>query len=707
MSPEQAKGRAADKRSDIWAFGAVLYEMLSGQRAFEGDDVPEVLAAVLRQEVDWNVLPSTVPIPVRRLIARCLEREVKLRLRDIGEARIALQRPFEASAPLAVIAPPRSVLKRALPLGLAAVAGGLLAAVVSWPVALTPPQVARLPYPLPAGQSFNRPSVGHSVALSPDGERIVYAANNRLYVRTLSEHDDRMIAGTETHQSASSPVFSPDGKSVAFFAAGDRTLRRIPLTGGTAKQLCTISAPYGMSWSEDGILVGQGDKGILRVSPDGGVPQVVVRVKEGEEAHGPQLLPDRQHVLFTLASGIAPDKWDRARIVVQALGSDAPQTLVEGGTDARFEPITSHILYVDTQNLLARPFDARRLTFTGSAVPVAGGVARSSGRLTGAAHFAVSSRSLIYVEGLFPTLTAQDHEVKLTSPDGTSRRLNIPAARYSTPRFSPDGTRLAIGVQDGSDARIAVYDLSGTSTLQLLTLKGNSRFPIWSRDGQRIVFQSDRDGDLALYQTTVGGGVAERLTRPAAGEAHEPEDWSPTEETLLVSVVKNREVSLCTASLPGGKIAPVGDVRSAFPVGARFSRDGRWVAYSVRGADRARIYVRPFPTGEALELLLSGNNIAAHKIGWSADGTALFYIPRIREFEMVRIITKPEFKFGEVSKVSRPFENPGGPTMRTQYDIAAKSGYFVGLFPVGQPSAPSLDQIEVVLNWIETVKARR
>ena len=229
------------------------------------------------------------------------------------------------------------------------------------------------------------------------------------------------------------------------------------------------------------------------------------------------------------------------------------------------------------------------------------------------------------------------------------------------------------------------------------------------RDGRRLTFQSDREGDLALYEITVDGGRVDRLTKPGAGEAHEPEEWSPTENMLLFSVIKNREVSLWTYSLPGRSIARFGTVQSTFPTGARFSRDGRWVAYSARGADRARIYVESFPAaGRIHELPVGGNNIAAHKIGWSADGNDLFYIPRIREFEAVRVTTQPDFRFGEVAKVPRPFENPGGPTMRTQYDITP-SGKFVGLFSPGDTGSDVpllLNQIQVVLNWPETLKAR-
>ena len=612
MSPEQAKGRPADKRGDVWAFGAVLYEMLSGQRAFKGEDISEVLAAVLRQDVDWAALPSAVPSAVRRLIARCLERDPKRRLRDIGEARIALDEPFEPPS-----VDPRArvpLVRRALPLALAALLSALVTAAASWYVIRPPamsPDVVRLSFTLPAGQSFGASNPGHSIALSPDGQQLVYMANNGLFLRSLGQDDSHLIPGSEGFQAASVPAFSPDGRSIAFFAARDRSLRRIAVSGGSAVFVCSIDPPYGISWSTNGIFVGQGAKGIVRVSPDGGTPQVVIPVKEGEEAHGPQLLPDGQHVLFTLASGGDFDRWNRARIVVQSLTSDTPTTLIEGGSDARYDPAAGALVYVDNQSLLARPFDARQRTLTGGAMPLAGLVQRSSGRNTGAASFSVSGRSLAYIAGsvLNFSATGIDVEVRLTDPNGKVERLKLPPARYSVPRVSPDGTHLALGVQEGNQARIAVYELSGASALRLLPLKGNNRYPIWSHDGQRLTFQSDVDGDQALFEMSANGGPVTRLTKPGPGEVHEPEEWSPTGETLLFSVqTKSREISLWTYSLPDRRVARFGKAQSNFPIGVRFSRDGSRVAYSERTSDKARIYVEEFLTGNRVELPISGAN---------------------------------------------------------------------------------------------------
>ena len=441
---------------------------------------------------------------------------------------------------------------------------------------------------------------------------------------------------------------------------------------------------------------------------------MVIRVKEGEEAHGPQLLPDGQHVLFTLASGGDFDRWDRARIVVQSLTSDTPTTLIEGGSDARYDPAAGSLVYVDSQSLLARPFDARQRVLTGSAVPLAGLVMRSAGRNTGAASFSVSGSSLAYVAGpvsnVSPTVT--EFEVRLTDRNGAVEQLKLPPARYSAPRVSPDGTQLALGVQEGNRARIVCMSCRVRPQLRLLPLKGNNRYPIWSHDGQRLTFQSDVEGDQALFQIPVNGGAMERLTRPGPGEIHEPEEWSPTRRDaalqrddeeprhLAVDVfaARSRGVPLQRCAL--ASTLPAHDSR-VMEAGSP-TQNGR-VTRLESASSRSRQRV------QCHELSIGGPDVSAHKIGWSATSDELYYLPRVGEFEAVQFTTRPTFRFGDRRKVPRPFVNPGAPNMRTQYDITNK-GTFVGLFVPGDvvtTMLPPVTEISVILNWIEELKARR
>ena len=295
MSPEQAKGRQADKRSDVWAFGAVLYEMLSGQRAFKGDDVADTLAAVLRQDIDWTALPASTPASVRRLLARCLDRDVESaaarhrRSADrAGRSRRARHRRRGTARPPS---------RRRGPCGDARFRS---CSPRSWPVHWSERRVVPQPQAPDAARGdsisvhaagrtdFTTPSGNrHMVALSPDGAQMVYAANTRLYLRSMSELDAQAIQGTEGYRLVTEPVFSPDGRSIAFYAVADQTLKRIAITGGAAVTICPADNPFGISWGPDGIVFGQGSKGIMRVSPNGGTPDVLVRVKDGEDGAWP------------------------------------------------------------------------------------------------------------------------------------------------------------------------------------------------------------------------------------------------------------------------------------------------------------------------------------------------------------------------------------------------------------------------------------
>jgi Tol biopolymer transport system component len=712
MAPEQARGKPADKRADIWAFGTVFYEMLSGQRAFKGDEMADTLAAVLRQEVDWTALPTSTPASVRRLMTRCLERDLRRRLRDIGEARIVLDDPsalgMEADRHLPVLAPSRPLWRRAIPVALAAIVAGALTGIVERYLSLrslTPLTVTRLPFALPEGQAFSEPIARHMIALSADGAQLVYVANTRLYLRSMSELEVHAIQGTERYRYVTDPVFSPDGRSVAFYAAADQTIKRVTTTGGAPVTVCPADAPLGMTWGPDGIVFGQRNKGIMRVSPTSGPPEVLVRIKDDEEADNPQLLPGGQHVLFTLASGTASDRWEKARIVVQSVTSGERKTLVEGGADARYVS-TGHLLYASGGSLFAVAFDLQRLAVKGGAAQMVEGIRRSSGRVTGALHFSTSNNgSLIYIPGPV-SASAALMEIAVIDRKGAVERLKLPPGPYLMPRASPDGTRIAFGSDDGKEANVMIYELSGRSAMKRLTFGGNNRFPIWSSDSKRIAFQSDREGDRAIFWQSAVEGTADRLTKPEPGESHVPESWSQKADQLLFSVTKGSDVSLWTFSLQDRKPTPFGDVHSSFPMGARFSPDGRWVGYASTERGTTTIYVQPFPaTGEKFQL--SAKELQnPHHLSWSPDGRELFYVPRIGGFEAVSITTQPTFAFGNTVAVPRPFQM-GPPNSPTLYDIAPDSK-FVGLLTAGQIEldAATAPQIQVVLNWFEELKQR-
>jgi Tol biopolymer transport system component len=568
---------------------------------------------------------------------------------------------------------------------------------------------------LPDGQSLSLPANRRLIDLSPDGSQIVYASNGRLYVKSMAEMEPRAIPGTEREQAASDPTFSPDGQSVAFYAPSDQTIRKIAVTGGVPVTICHADLPYGIEWQPDGIVFGQGRKGILRVSPNGGAPETLVRVEETEEAHGPQLLPDKQHVLFTLATGIEFDRWEKAQVMVQSLASGERKTLIDGGSDARYVP-TGHLVYALGTTVFAVPFDVGSLEVAGGPVAMIEGVRRSAGRESGGAQFAFSNTgSLVYVPGETSGPEWGQVELILSDQQGSVELLKLPPGLYrGGPRASPDGTHITFGADDGNEAIVYTYGLSGASPMRRLTFGGRNRFPIWSADSRRVTFQSDRDGDVAIFwQPADGTGTAERLTTPEPGASHAPESWSPDGETLLFSVTKGIDVSLWTWSLSSRKAMPFSDVHSSYPTGARFSPDGRWVAYARtdQGMARFAIYVEPFPaTGARYQLFVKDSSSTAinspHKVAWSPDGKQLFYVPRLGGFEVVSVTTHPTFAFGNAVQMPRRF-SPGAPNSRTLYDTTP-SGEFLGVRPAGlvDVNGFSSPRVEVVLNWFEELNAR-
>ena len=711
VSPEQARGQEADKRSDIWAFGAVLYEMLSGRRAFQGDDVAETLASVLRQDIDWSALPASTPAPVRRLIVRCLDRNAGQRLRDIGEARILLEDP-ESLRVTARSVPPRSWSSRVMKIAAVAIVAGALGAAAAWSMRPSPiPVVTRLTFTLPEGATLvaNR-SV---VAVSPDGTQVAYVTPSGLYLRSMSSFDTHIIRGSEDIFNTTEPAFSPDGQSIVFHTTADQTLRRIPASGGAAAIIAHTPYPYGLRWEPGGILFVQPgtpplsdakvrEHGIMRVSADGGAPEMLITLKAGEVAYGPQLLPGEKQLLFTLATGTTADRWDKATVVVQSLSSGQRKTLIEGGSDARYLP-SGHMVYAVAGSLFAVAFDVDRLEVRGAPVSVVEGVRRADASSTGGAHYSVSGNgTLVYVAG--PAVPRRD--IALTDRNGRSERLKLPPHLYEAPRVSPDGARIVVGTDDGSEAVIWTYRLSGATALQRVTFGGSNRFPVWSADSQRVAFQSDREGDRGIFWQRVDGtGTAERLTTPEPDESHEPEAWSPTGDILLFSITKRADMALWTLSLKHRKVAPFGDVHSATRIGGVFSPDGRWVAYARSEGRKKTIYVEPFPpTGVKHQLVAYGSELPNHPL-WSADGKELFYNPGPGAFASVGISTRPTLAFGKPTVLRRPFGGASTVTRRP-YDIMP-DGRFVsaaeGSLADGRPAA---GEIRVVLNWFEELKAR-
>jgi serine/threonine-protein kinase len=323
--------------------------------------------------------------------------------------------------------------------------------------------------------------------------------------------------------------------------------------------------------------------------------------------------------------------------------------------------------------------------------------------VTGAANFSFSGTgSLVYVPGPVSAWTPLD--IGLMDRKGKVEPLQLPPGAYAWPRVSRDAKRIAFVNDDDTEAIVWIYDLSGTSTIRRLTSGGNNRFPIWTSDSTRVAFQSDRDGDLAIFWQPIDGGTAERLTKPDPGESHTPESWSPKGDSFLFSITKGADVSLWTFSLQDRKATPFDAVHSSNPTNAVFSPDGKWVAYSSTERGMTTIYVQPFPaTGAKYQLFARGSD-SPHHPRWSPDGKELFYDPRVTGFEAVSVTTRPTFAFGNAVAVPKLFLM-AGITFRTPYDITP-DGKFVGAITAGQTEyvRSSVDRIQVVLNWTQELK---
>ena len=630
MSPEQARGKQADKRADVWAFGCVLFEMLTGTRAFEDEDVSMTLSKVLQREPNFDLLPSDVPACVRQTIQLCLRKPLKDRLPDMATVRLALDGAFETPAPsgaqLVVVARP---LRRPATVASAAVVAVLLTGLGAWGVwpDAEPRTVNRFAYDLPAGQSFRNPG-RPVIAFSRDGRHFVYNTAGGLYLRAMDALDARLIPGTEGSLTTS-PFFAPDGESIGYLQAGQ--LKRISVSGGAAVVICAATNPFGVSWErDDTIFFGQGD-GIMRVSANGGEPQLVIRAKEGEQVHGPQLLPDGDSVLFSATSAVGENRWDEAEVVVQSLSTGKRTVVLKGGSDARYLP-TGHLVYALGDVLFAVAFDIRRPGVRGGPVPVIDGVARAAIPLnnTAAANYGVSDNgTLVYVAvgtrggfGSFSGPPVPLSTLVWVDREGREEPLPAPPRPYLFPRLSPDGSRVAFDIWD-QEVDIWTWDL-GRDILTRLTFDPEVEAkPTWTPDGRRLIWASARTGRFNLYwQAADGTGMAEQVTEGPNGQF--PGNFTPDGRTLVFEENVRPFPDLMVLSLDGERrVTPLLET-NFIERNPELSPDGRWLAYESNESGPFQIYVRPFPAvnNGRWQVTTDGGG----QPYWARTGRELFYM---------------------------------------------------------------------------------
>jgi len=712
MSPEQARGKAVDKRADIWAFGCILYECLTGKRAFSGETITETLAAILKGEPDWQVLPAGMPAKVNDLLRRCLQKDPRERLHDIADARLEIEAPE---------AYPSEAVPARRPFPLPWLAAG--AAVIFLAGVLIDRLLIRHPRP-----TFSAPTVTATIkvepgywldgmrtsgdierpsrtamAISSDGEFIVYSAIKEnpgpqdkpcLYLRKMDQLDAKAIAGTEN---GISPFLSPDDRWLGYWADGE--LKKIPVAGGVATELCDAPLLFGAHWGRDNSIVfADGDTtGLSRVSAEGGKPEVLTKPdsKREEMSHRlPSWLPNRKAVLFT----VMRYAWDsQPWLALLRLDTREWRVLLEDAADARYVP-TGHIIFLRQGKLMAVPFDLERLEIIGQPIALVDNVMQSfvtnSSFNTGAGQFSISDTgSLIYAAGGVPS----DWKNSLVWVEQRGKEEPVTALQFPFlgPRLSPDGQKIAY-LTAARNWQVYVYDL-GRGTNSQLSGEGLAGFPIWSPDGKRVLFSWARSLASNLYlQPYDGSSPMERLTTSEYNQ--EAGSWSPDGKTVaLVEGHPDTNSDIAVLDAGSGRVTPFlnSKFNEAFP---EFSPDGRWIAYSSDESKRDEVYVRPFP-GPGMKQQVSTEGGVQPL--WAKDGKQLFY----RWEDQVWVV---DVRIDGVFAAGKPrllFEKAGYnlPSPIRGYDLSLDGKRFL-MVKLEQRKPTPVNEIVFVQNWFEELK---
>jgi serine/threonine protein kinase/Tol biopolymer transport system component len=706
MSPEQAKGRIADKRADIWAFGVVLFEMLTGRGAFQGDDVSEIVASVIKGDVKLDLLPAKLHPRVREAITRCLQKDLKRRYSSITDARYEIEEALADPRGLLVQpvtgAEPRRKLRTIFPwVAAALILGAIIAGVAVWKLKPSKPQpVSRFYYELPKDQQFSNPG-NTNLAVSPDGRQFVYIAGKGIYLRSIDKLDARLIPGTDDDPRV--PFFSPDGQWLGYWSAANGQLKKISIRGGAPVTLADASSIIGASWGADNTIVyTQNLKGIMRISANGGTPELIV--DEKNPIGPPQILPDGKTVLFTL---IASPPY---QTVVQSLKSGKRKVLFAGGRAQYFS--TGHLVYrLGNNTLFAIPFDLDRLEVIGGPVPVVEGVWWLP---ESAPQYAISdSGTLVYMPGTTVAATRPKQTLVWVDRNGTEDPLAAPPNYYDSPRVSPDGTKVAL--QFGK-ANIGIWDLVRKTMTRLTFDADFNDLPLWTPDGKRIAFLSQREQDYKVcWKASNGTGTEDPLGSVPSLGMFFPSTWSGDGKNLVLTMLNPAERD--TRLFDIGVISIEGDHKWRPLLQAKYneaqpqiSPDGRWMAYTSNESGQYEVYARPFPDVDKgkWQVSTSGGDSPL----WSRDGRELLY--RSGDAVMaVSVKTEPTLSLETPKILFRGTYVSSD--LRSSYDlvtwdISPDGRRFLMMKPMQStekaPEAEAPRRINIVLNWFEELKQR-
>ena len=716
MSPEQARGKSADRRADIWAFGCVLYEMLTGKMAFCGETVSDTLAAVIKDPPDWSLLPAQTPGRLRVLVQRCLQKDPRQRLQAIGDARISIDEVLggapepSAASKVAAAPPPVPTWQRFLPWTIAALlAAALLVAVfVLRPSqTLSTEKTIELTLAIPTDQKLALIN-GPAFVISPDGSRVAYIANQagvdtgQLYIRDLAHAAPVALEGAAL---AAAPFFSPDGQWLAFFADGK--LKKVSVRGGAPIDLATAPGARGGSWNQDDTLVFTAafTSPLYRVSASGGTAQQVTHLDSArtETTHRwPQFLPGGQSFLFTASSN--NNFFGHASVQAASLATGEAKVLVENATFGRYLP-GGYLVYFSQGTCFVAPFDAKALTLTGPAIPVLHGV--DSDISNGGVQFAVSDNgTALYMSG---AASKQNLNIVLLDRQGNGTVLVKGSPDSTSPRVSPDGKKIAFERAVGG---IWVYDMVRGTTTPITLKTGSANFPIWSPDGQYLTYSysgGPRAGvGESIYRVRADGSGAEQQLTPNDPLASYPSSWSPDGKVLAFVRTSQKGGGCCdmwTMRLgDNGQPEAPQRFRDDTRITAvnlpdpQFSPDGRWIAFSSADSGAPQIYVVPFPgPGGKWQISTDGGS----EPRWSKNGHELFFVHNSSLFAVSYSAEKDSFQAGIPKLLFESKFEIRAPY--TSVDVVPDGQHFAAFqFEGGKPSTQP--DPTVVLNWLPEVR---
>jgi serine/threonine-protein kinase len=705
MAPEQARGRIVDKRADVWAFGVVLYEMLTATRCFKGDDVSDTMAAVLRQPIAFTALPAGTPAAVRALLERCIDRDPRQRLRDLGEARIALERSLanpagsESETGLARV-PASSRARILLPWLMFATATVALAAVLvprQSPAPETPAAVTRLSAGIGVPGSL-AVDAGPAAVLSPDGRTIVMCVRHdnmtRLYARRLDQVAPVELAGTEN---AANPFFSPDGRRIGFFASGG--LKTMAIAGGATTTLTDAATGRGAAWDTNGDIIYQASllfqTPLVRITAAGARTDRGTTLAPEEMTHRwPQILPGGK-ILYSGHSDVS--NWDSGTLRVETTPGAPGKIVLPGGYHGRYAP-TGHLLYVHAGTLYGVRFDLERLEVTSSPVPIIDHIA--STHISGSAQYSFGSDgTLAYIPG---SATSLDARIYWLTAKGETSALETTPGAWGNPRFSPDGNRIALQVAYGSHDQIAIYDIESDRLTQLTSDAANHWNPIWTPDGRRIVYSSDASGggSQSLYlRSADGSGKVERLTTGSGRQI--TASMHPSGRFILYAEASSGLSILPLEESPekgwtAGPPRALSDGK-AFEGSGAFSPDGRLVAYMSMASGTFAINVRPVE-GEGGPWRVSSGG--AHPI-WSRTARELLFTTGDQIMTVPYQYDGREFTPGTPRPWSSVRYVTAGPTRK--YDLHPDGKRLIIASP-DTTGATAHDQIVFVINFFDELE---